>query len=260
MQISRRKFLIGAGAGATTLALGLYYLQPHDEGPIAAIGVTPQPPRPVTPVDYRTWEDIYRQRWTWDRIAKGTHTRANCISACSWNLFVKDGLVWKEEQNAVYERQRPDVPDFNPRGCQKGACYSDLQVSESRLLYPLKRSGERGEGKWQRISWDQALNDIADQLIDAAIAEGTESIIHDHGTTNAGYGPETAGEMRFTDAIGATVLDSWSGVGDMPMGCVQTWGMYNCEGTSDDWFRSDYIVVWIGNPFYTRIPDVQFMY
>jgi DMSO reductase family type II enzyme molybdopterin subunit len=46
----------------------------------------------------------------------------------------------------------------------------------------------------------------------------------------------------------------------MPMGCVQTWGMYNCEGTSDDWFRSDYIVVWIGNPSYTRIPEIHFMH
>jgi DMSO reductase family type II enzyme molybdopterin subunit len=265
MPISRRKFLIGAGAGVTTLALGLYCLQPRHEGPAStgqpsAGGVAPPFRPPLPHVEYRTWEDVYRERWTWDRIAKGTHTRANCISACSWNLFVKDGIVWKEEQNAVYERQRPDVPDFNPRGCQKGACYSDLQIAQSRLQYPLKRAGERGEGKWQRLSWDQALTEIADQLIDAAVAEGTESIIHDHGTTNAGYGPETAGEMRFTDAIGATVLDSWSGVGDMPMGCVQTWGMYNCEGTSDDWFRSDYIVVWIGNPVYTRIPDVHFMY
>jgi DMSO reductase family type II enzyme molybdopterin subunit len=44
------------------------------------------------------------------------------------------------------------------------------------------------------------------------------------------------------------------------MGCVQTWGMYNCEGTADDWFRSDYIVVWVGNPVYTRIPEVHFMH
>ena len=46
----------------------------------------------------------------------------------------------------------------------------------------------------------------------------------------------------------------------MPMGAVQTWGMYNCEGTSDDWFKSDYIVVWVGNPAYTRIPEVHFMH
>jgi len=253
--LSRRSFLVGAGAGVVTLTLGLTHLQPRGN---VALAVAPTSPATGS-TPYRDWTDVYRERWTWDRVAKGTHTRANCISACSWDLFVKDGIVWREEQSAVYRRSRPDVPDFNPRGCQKGACYADLQASETRLLYPLKRAGERGEGRWQRISWDQALTEIADQLIDAAVAEGTESIIHDHGTTNGGFGPETAGEMRFVDAIGATILDSWSGVGDMPMGCVQTWGMYNCEGTSDDWFRSDYIVVWIGNPVYTRISDVHFM-
>jgi DMSO reductase family type II enzyme molybdopterin subunit len=246
---------MGAGAGATTLALGLYHLQPRA---VATASAAEIPSSAGT--GYRDWADVYRERWTWDRVAKVTHTRANCVSACSWNVFVKDNIVWREEQNAIYERPRTDVPDFNPRGCQKGACYTDLESGHTRLLYPLKRSGERGQGKWQRISWDQAITEIADKLIDAAVAEGTESIVHDHGTTNAAYGPETAGEMRLIDAIGATVLDSWSGVGDMPMGCVQTWGMYNCEGTSDDWFRSDYIIVWIGNPVYTRIPEVHFMY
>ena len=254
IRISRRDFLIGAGA--LSLSLGpLRSLVPS----AAAQGADPSRPATLPLPDYRGWEDVFRQRWTWDRVAKGTHTRANCIAACSWNLFVKDGIVWKEEQAAVYQRPRTDVPDMNPRGCQKGACYADLQVSASRLQYPLKRSGERGSGKWQRISWDQAFTEIADKLIDAAVAEGTESIIYDHGTTNSGMGPESACEFRFTDAVGATVLDSWSGVGDMPMGAVQTWGMYNCEGTADDWFRSDYIVIWIGNPVYTRIPEAHFI-
>jgi DMSO reductase family type II enzyme molybdopterin subunit len=254
MEISRRTFLISAGAG--TLALGLSRLQPRAVAAAATESAAAAP----SAASYRRWEDIYREKWTWDRVAKTTHTRANCVSACSWNTFVKDDIVWREEQNAVYEPPRADVPDFNPRGCQKGACYSDLEAGHTRLLYPLKRTGQRGEGKWERISWEQAVTEIADRFIDAAVAEGTESIVLDHGTTNAGYGPETAGEMRLTDAIGATVIDSWSGVGDMPMGCVQTWGMYNCEGTSDDWFRSDYIIVWIGNPVYTRIPEVHFMY
>ena len=254
IRISRRDFLIGAGA--LSLSLGpLRSLVPS----AAAQGADPSRPATLPLPDYRGWEDVFRQRWTWDRVAKGTHTRANCIAACSWNLFVKDGIVWKEEQAAVYQRPRTDVPDMNPRGCQKGACYADLQVSASRLQYPLKRSGERGSGKWQRISWDQAFTEIADKLIDAAVVEGTESIIYDHGTTNSGMGPESACEFRFTDAVGATVLDSWSGVGDMPMGAVQTWGMYNCEGTADDWFRSDYIVIWIGNPVYTRIPEAHFI-
>jgi DMSO reductase family type II enzyme molybdopterin subunit len=258
--ISRRTFIAGAGAGAAALGLGLYYLRKCEPGPAPLVGPTPESRTPVTPVAYGDFTDVWRERWTWDRVAKGTHTRANCISACAWNVFVKDGVVWREEQDAVYEPPRPDVPDLNPRGCQKGACYSDLQAASTRVLYPLKRVGPRGAGQWKRISWDQALGEIADGIIDAAIADGTETIVHDHGTTNAGYGPETAGEGRFTEAIEATILDSWSGVGDMPMGALQTWGMYNCEGTADDWFRSDYIVVWVGNPVYTRIPEVHFMH
>jgi len=255
ISISRRQFLVGTGAGALTLSLSCLRTRDDRRAPSAARTATA-----VAPVVYGDYRDIWRERWTWDRIAKGTHTRANCISACAWDVYVKDGIAWREEQCTLYEAPRPDVPDHNPRGCQKGACYSDLQVASSRVLHPLKRVGERGAGNWKRISWDQALDEIADKLIDAAISDGSESIIYDHGTTNAGYGPETAGELRFTEAVGATVLDSWSGVGDMPMGAVQTWGMYNCEGTSDDWFRSDYIIVWVGNPVYTRIPDVHFMH
>jgi len=253
---SRRAFLTGGGTALVALSLSRLGCKPA-AGPRAAAA----PPRtPAAPIHYGDWSDVYRGAWTWDRVAKGTHTRANCIAACSWDVFVKDGVVWREEQAAVYEAPRADVPDPNPRGCQKGACYSDLQVAESRVLHPLKRVGERGSGRWQRISWDQALTEIADQIIDAAVEQGTESIVYDHGTTNAGYGPETSGEMRFAESVEATIMDSWSGVGDMPMGAVQTWGMYNCEGTADDWFRSDYIVVWIGNPSYTRIPEIHFMH
>jgi len=244
-RISRRTFI--AATGAVGLSLTMCRLDSKDD---LKPGMRELPTfEPTEPVAYSDWSDIYRRRWEWDRVAKGTHTRANCIAACSWNVFVKDGVVWREEQDAVYGTPRDDVPDPNPRGCQKGACYS-----------PLKRVGERGAGDWKRISWEQAVEEIADQVINAAVSEGTESIIHDHGTTNAGYGPETGGEIRWAEGIGATVMDSWSGVGDMPMGAVQTWGMYNCEGTAADWFRSDYIVVWIGNPAYTRIPEIHYMH
>src|SRR5512139_1527250 len=93
-QLSRRSFLIGAGAGALTLSLGLSHLQPRGNIALAAAPATPA----TGPTPYRDWTDVYRERWTWDRVAKGTHTRANCISACSWDLFLKDGIVWREEQ------------------------------------------------------------------------------------------------------------------------------------------------------------------
>ena len=117
MGISRRTFLVGAGAGATTLALGLSTLRRKEGLTYPSMEVAS-----VDPVTYGDWTDTYRSKWTWDRIVKGTHNRANCFSACSWNLFVKDGVVWREEQNAVYGPSREGVPDFNPRGCQKRAC------------------------------------------------------------------------------------------------------------------------------------------
>ncbi|SMB27756.1 putative steroid C25 dehydrogenase-like alpha subunit [Sterolibacterium denitrificans] len=255
MQVSRRHFIVGTAAVAA--GAGLYSLRPKLTGPKP--GITMPPLVPAKKVKYNDYSDIWREKWKWDKVVKGTHTRANCVAACSWDVYVRDGIAWREEQNTIYEPPRPGIPDQNPRGCQKGACYTTLQLSETRVKYPLKRVGERGEGKWKRITWDEALNEIADKLIDISVEHGTETICFDD-LSNTGYGPETAGDFRFSTALQVTRLDGWSGVGDMPLGVIQTWGAFNCEGTSDDWFRSDYIVIWLGNPNYTRIPDAHFLH
>ena len=148
MPISRRSFIIGSTAVAAGGGLVLYNLRPR---PAQKPAFQPVPKVARERVRYDDFSDIWREKWTWDKVAKGTHTRANCISACSWDVYVKDGIAWREEQAAIYEPHRPDVPDFNPRGCQKGACYAQLQLAESRVTYPLKRVGERGEGKWKRV-------------------------------------------------------------------------------------------------------------
>ena len=205
MQVSRRNFIVGSAVAAA--GLGLYSLKPKTPASIKA-GPALKPKTLAKKIKYNDYSDLWREKWKWDKIVKGTHTRANCGDACSWDVYVRDGIAWREEQNAIYEPHRADVPDMNPRGCQKGACYTTLQVSESRLKYPLKRVGERGEGKWKRISWDEALNDICDKLIDVAVDQGTESIIFDDGTTNGGFGPETAGDVRFTEAMNCTQMDS----------------------------------------------------
>src|SRR4030067_679590 len=57
------------------------------------------------------------------------------------------------------------LPAITPRGCQKGACFSRVMQGAERLRYPLKRAGERGEGKWLQISWDEALTEIADAIV-----------------------------------------------------------------------------------------------
>jgi DMSO reductase family type II enzyme molybdopterin subunit len=210
-------------------------------------------------VEYASTESLYREKWSWDRVVKGTCNQADCIAACSLNLFVKDGIVWREEQNPVFRASGEHLPDFNPRGCQKGMVYADLMYEATRIKYPLRRVGPRGSGKWERISWEEALDTIADKVLDVAAKDGPESIIYDMGTTNIDFGPGTPAQFRLMSLIGTTSLDEWAGVGDLPMGAIQTWGLFNTDGTSDDYCNSDYIMVWLGNPAYTRIPDVHFM-
>ena len=76
------------------------------------------------PYQYRGWEDVYREQWTWDDVVRVSHLRVNCIETCSFDAYVKDGIVWREEQNANYPQEFPDIPDFNPRGCTAGCAYS----------------------------------------------------------------------------------------------------------------------------------------
>lgn len=70
----------------------------------------------------------------------------------------------------------PGVPEKN-QVCMKGILSAKIPYAEDRILYPLKRTGERGEGKFERISWDQALNEIADKLKEIMEKYGPRSVI-----------------------------------------------------------------------------------
>jgi nitrate reductase alpha subunit len=87
----------------------------------------------------RDWERAYRNRWAHDKVVRSTHG-VNCTGSCSWKIYVKNGLVTWETQQTNYPRTRPDLPDHEPRGCQRGATYSWYLYSATRLKYPLIRS------------------------------------------------------------------------------------------------------------------------
>ena len=59
--------------------------------------------------------------------------------------MTRDGIVVREEQLAQYPQIADDIPDTNPRGCQKGAIHSQAMYESDRIRYPMKRVGERGE-------------------------------------------------------------------------------------------------------------------
>jgi len=136
LRLSRRDFL--RTTGATALTLGLANLQRARASAAQTPSARQSSASALVP-DYRAWEDLYRQQWHWDRVVRGTHSMTNCTAACAWDLYVKDNLVWREEQRAPYAATMPGLPDFNPRGCQKGACGASLMVSPSRVSYPLRR-------------------------------------------------------------------------------------------------------------------------
>jgi len=245
--LNRRGFLKASGAVLAGEALPLFHLEARTT-------------QSVTPAKkLGSWQELYAQRWTWDSVVKGTHGWVNCRSACNWDLYVKDGVVVREEQTANYRASERGVPDFNPRGCQKGACYTEVMYGPTRLTVPLKRVGERGAGKWQRVGWDEALTDIAGKLVDIAAEYGGQTIIHDLGP-HFDLGATNAARNRFFGMMGAALPDDWAEIGDLNMGATLTFGMPHIGGSSDEWFLSDYLVVWMMNPAVTQIPDAHFLF
>ena len=246
--LTRRRFL--QAGGAAVLGLSLRRLLP------ATATAAPAPP---SPTGYGDWRDVYRQRWRWDRIAKGTH-HVNCWyqRGCNWNVYVKDGFVLREEQAGIYPQTNADVPDFNPRGCQKGACYSARMHDPTRVTHPLKRVGRRGRGRWKRVTWEEALDDIADRMIDVIMRDGPGSIYWDFGTsfTNGGHG---VGVVRNNFVLDTIMLDANAEIGDHHPGAAVTTGKICYASSADDWFYSDLILVWGGNPLYTQIPNAHFL-
>ncbi|MFN8543635.1 MAG: molybdopterin-dependent oxidoreductase [Candidatus Binatia bacterium] len=247
MVVSRRELLKGGAAVAAMLALGRLQA--------ATPAVAMAAPAPAA---YHDWRDVYRALWRWDRVVRGTHSSANCAAACAWNLYVRDGVVWREEQSAPYAPSNATVPDWNPRGCQKGASCSALATGETRLRHPIRRDGPRGSGRWRRIGWDEALDEIARAIVDAVARRGGEGVVCELGG-NMDYGPTFAGTLRFFHLLGAPVTDSTAHLGDLPVGGTITLGAGLTGGSSDDWFRSDYLVLWAFNPSATRIPDAHFL-
>ena len=112
--ISRRTFLWGSGA---TIVLGLTRLRCRGTERVEPLVTA----APAVPPEYGDWRDLYRERWRWDSISKSTHY-VNCAyqRGCAWNVYVKDGVVWREEQVGDYPQTNEDVPDFNPSRLSEG--------------------------------------------------------------------------------------------------------------------------------------------
>ncbi|GAI52644.1 unnamed protein product, partial [marine sediment metagenome] len=97
-----------------------------------------------------------------------------CQIGCGVLAHIKGGEVTKVEGD-------PDNPLNKGVLCAKGLASLEYLYHHDRLKHPLRRAGERGDGKWQQVSWDEALDAVANQLIKARDNYGAESVAFIHG-------------------------------------------------------------------------------
>ena len=122
---------------------------PYEEGSVHMPGVCRLP----GPNAKRNWPD----RDKYANVDKIPGMCQLCSTVCGIIGYVKEGRIIKVEGN-------PNDPNSRGHLCARGQAALNHQYHPERLLYPLKRVGERGEGRWKRISWDEALNEIAEKL------------------------------------------------------------------------------------------------
>jgi DMSO reductase family type II enzyme molybdopterin subunit len=208
--------------------------------------------------EYSGWENLHRDEWKWDKVTYGTHLVDCYPGNCLWRVYSKDGIVWREEQAGKYPVIDATGPDWNPRGCQKGCSYSNMMYNPDRVKYPMKRVGERGSGKWKRIKWDEAIEEVSNQLLDAVQGVGPESIVYEPGPGNGGW-IHLITMFRFFSGLGATELDLNSTIGDFNKGVYETFGKFQFCDSCDGWFFGKLLLIWHMNPVYTRIPSYHFI-
>ncbi len=238
----------------------------------------------------RKWEDAYRHRWQHDKVVRSTHG-VNCTGGCSWKIHVKSGLVAFEMQQTDYPRTRPDMPNHEPRGCQRGASFSWYLYSPHRVKHPLirgrlvdlyraeRQSGKdpveawaaiqenpekrkrytavRGLGGFVRTNWDEVTEIIGAANVYTAKKHGPDRII--------GFSPIPAMSMisyaagsRYLSLIGGVPLSFYDWYCDLPPASPQVWGEQTDVPEAADWYNSTYIIVCGANLPMTRTPDAHF--
>jgi len=109
----------------------------------------------------------------YDSVVK-SHCRM-CHGGCGVLVYVKDG-------KAVKITGDPDCPINHGTLCPKGIASLQLAYHPDRLTHPLKRRGPKGSGEWERISWDEALDTVAERILEYKKQYGAESIVMGYGT------------------------------------------------------------------------------
>ncbi|RUP01691.1 MAG: nitrate reductase subunit alpha [Mycobacterium sp.] len=247
--------------------------------------------RTVTRRGGREGDVFYRDRWSHDKVVRSTHG-VNCTGSCSWKIYVKDGIITWETQQTDYPSVGPDRPEYEPRGCPRGASFSWYSYSPTRVRYPYARAvlvemfreakarlGDpvlawadiqadserrrryqkaRGKGGLIRVSWAEATEMIAAAHVHTIKTYGPDRI--------AGFSPIPAMSMvshaagsRFIELIGGVMTSFYDWYADLPVASPQVFGDQTDVPESGDWWDASYLVMWGSNVPITRTPDAHWM-
>lgn len=238
----------------------------------------------------RSWEQFYRNRWQHDKIIRSTHG-VNCTGGCTWQIYVKDGIVTWEMQGLDYPSLESGLPPYEPRGCQRGISYSWYLYSPLRVKYPYVRGAlldlwrearaenedpvaawkalvsnpekrarwqkARGKGGFRRLDWDTAVELISASLIHTIQEHGPDRI--------AGFSPIPAMSMisyasgaRMLQLMGGVALSFYDWYCDLPPASPEVWGEQTDVQESADWYNAKLLAVMGSNLNMTRTPDCHF--
>ncbi|NLP45167.1 MAG: molybdopterin-dependent oxidoreductase [Peptococcaceae bacterium] len=215
-------------------------------------------------MDYKKFLDnidrkAYREgEWQWQEgeytvTRTYNYTAPGCHNSCGVLLYTKDGKLEKVEGD-------PLDPYANGKLCMRCLALDEMVNSPLRLKYPMKRVGKRGENKWERITWDEAL-DIVEAEVKKLDAEGygRESIVVGHGTgRNINWQiPFLAGACFGTANCGGIYFSGWSCYMPRVCGAAGPLGDYPIVDASEtlpdryansEWKNPDVLVVWGNEP------------
>ena len=245
----------------------------------------------VTRTGGRQGDVFYRDRWSHDKVVRSTHG-VNCTGSCSWKVYVKDGIITWETQQTDYPSVGPDSPEYEPRGCPRGAAFSWYTYSPTRVRYPYVRGVLLEAYRAAKLehpdpvdAWAAVVGDPETRrayqrargkggLVRATWPEVSEIIAAAHIHTIKTYGPDRvfgfspipamsmashAGGARFVSMLGGSMLSFYDWYCDLPVASPQVFGDQTDVPESADWWNAAYLIMWGSNVPVTRTPDAHFM-
>ncbi|HHY60149.1 MAG TPA: molybdopterin-dependent oxidoreductase, partial [Clostridia bacterium] len=177
----------------------------------------------------------------------------NCTAACGIKALVVDGQIKTLSPTNDYPE-----PEYGPRGCLRGLSFINLLYGPDRLEKPLLRVGERGEGKFKEVTWEEALDYTAEKIKEIAAKYGPESIGFSFQVGGTGHVQKGAW-IALSTLAGWTLLHPYDLNGDLPMFFPQTFGVQTEELEPLEWLNSKYTAVFGSNIMVTRLMDADFL-